>query len=226
MLAVTAIYRLIAVSLAAALTGCVTSGFYVSSDARLVLSTASGEEAETVGYAFSVSSPIRVTDLGLWDSWNDGFAGQHAVAIWTSTGTQLVQTTIPAGTPGKLIDGFRYLPIAPFILAPGTYVIGASTSGGRTPAGTYDFFAFENRPTVESEYEVSYIGSRSNGGVGGRGFRFPPGNDWDENGGFFGPNFRFTCGDPTQPPTLCRPRIKFRETLRETPSTIIIRHAH
>ena len=122
MLAVNGICRLIAVSLAAALTGCATSGFSISSS----LGSFAVNDA-TLGYAFTVSSPIRVTKLGVWDSGSDGLTDPHAIAIWTSTGTQLVQATIPAGTPGTLIDGFRYLPIAPFILAPEYLIQSAPT---------------------------------------------------------------------------------------------------
>jgi hypothetical protein len=135
MLAVNVICRLIAVSLAAALTGCATSAFSVSGGWDII------HNGGTYGYAFTVRSPIRVTDLGVWDGGDftttglpypyattdpgDGLAEPHAVKIWTSDATPLVQTTIPAGTSGKLIDNFRYVPIAPFILAPGTYTIGA-----------------------------------------------------------------------------------------------------
>jgi len=201
MLPVNAICRLIAVSLAAALTGCGTSAFYVPS---ANLRTAFNDY--TVGYAFTVSSPIRVTDLGVWDEGSDGLVDPHAVGIWTSTGTQLVQTTIPAGTPGRLnTDGFRYVPIAPFILAPGTYTIGAHYKAQRnTPSAD----GVLTSATIFRAYEVSYLGPRSIGP--GWGFKFPPDNhlgyDRDfRDSGFFGPNFWFTCGDPTQPPTLCRP---------------------
>jgi hypothetical protein len=208
MLAVNAICRLIAVLLAAALTGCGTSGFNVSGGSWMKA------RDSTLGYAFTVSSPIRVTDLGLYDLGNDGLVNPHAVAIWTSTGTQLVQTTIPAGTPGKLIDGYRYLPITPFILAPGTYTIGAYSPDVNSDA-------FLTVPPISSAYEVSYVGLRSE--IEG-GFRFPS-RDEDENvseylhqsGGYFGPNFWFTCGDPTQAPMLCRPRrINPMLTVRET----------
>src|SRR5439155_9359883 len=128
----------------------------------------------TLGYAFTVSSPIRVTDLGLYDI-NSDLQDQHAVAIWTSTGTQLVQTTIPAGTSAKLIDGFRYVPIAPFILAPGTYTIGASTSTRLTSLkASWDFFLYNM--TITRAYEVSYLGPRST--RFGEGFRFPSGNNY------------------------------------------------
>src|SRR5262245_37302899 len=61
---------------------------------------------QTFGYEFTLSSAVTVTNLGLWDFQNTGSSTSHAVTIWTSTGTQLVQTTIPAGTGETLIDGF------------------------------------------------------------------------------------------------------------------------
>ena len=187
----TAICRLIAVSLAAALAGCGTEAFYVPS--------AKGGEIfqvdYTLGYAFTVSSPIRVTDLGVYGA---VLYDSHAVGIWTSTGTLVVQTTIPAGTPGRLTDGFRYVPVAPFILAPGTYTIAAHY---QHPPDTVMTWA-----TIEPAYEVSYLGPRSVNPE----FKFPPDNvlkyDRDLQLGFFGPNFWFTCGDPNQAPTLCRPK--------------------
>jgi hypothetical protein len=206
MLPVNAICRVIAVSLAAALTGCDTEAFYISYPKP---SRAIGYVAKdsTLGYAFTVSSPIRVTQLGFSDPFDWGLLDPHAVAIWTSTGRQLVQTTIPGGSPGKLIDGFRYLPIAPFILSEGRYTIGAYTPSTplRPPDVIEDWFLFD--ATITSAYEVSYLGPRS---VSGGGFRFPSGNDFGRDRGFFGPNFWFTCGDPTQPPTLCRPMIRPR----------------
>ena len=45
----------------------------------------------------------------VWDEQGDGLFTSHTVTIWTSTGTQLVQATIPTGTGGTLTDGFRYV---------------------------------------------------------------------------------------------------------------------
>ena len=77
----------------------------------------------TFGYAFTLSSPVLVTNLGLFDAENNGLTASHAVTIWTSTGTQLVQATIPAGTGGTVVDGFHYVSIAPFLLPAGNYTI-------------------------------------------------------------------------------------------------------
>jgi hypothetical protein len=121
-----------------------------------------------------------VTNLGLFDQGNNGLNTSHAVTIWTSTGTQLAQTTIPAGTSGTLIDGFRYTSIAPCTLAAGTYTI-----GGFYGAFSNDFSLFSASITGVSG--VSYGGSRS-----AFGFMFPTGDILPEPNGYFGPNFQFT----------------------------------
>ncbi|SRR6266487_546588 len=41
----------------------------------------------TKGWAFTISSPVLVTQLGLWDQGNNGLNASHVVTIWTSTGT-------------------------------------------------------------------------------------------------------------------------------------------
>jgi hypothetical protein len=142
----------------------------------------------TFGYAFTLSSPVLVTNLGLFDSENNGLTASHAVTIWTSTGTQLVQATIPAGTGATLINGFRYVSIAPFFLPAGTYTI----------AGFYPFLnaidpvLFGTSTTSASG--VSYAGARSE-----LGFAFPTTDTvgFGFPNSYFGPNFEFTTAVPT-----------------------------
>jgi hypothetical protein len=138
------------------------------------------------GYAFTLSSPVTVTNLGLFDDGDDGLIESHAVTIWTSTGTQLVQTTIPAGTGGTLIDGFRYVSIAPFTLAAGPYTIAGFYTSGVGNFG--DLFA--SGQSITSAPGVSYVGSRSE-----EGFVFPTGDTGDFPNAYFGPNFQFTVPD-------------------------------
>jgi hypothetical protein len=138
----------------------------------------------TLGYAFTVSSPILVTNLGLFDDSNNGLAQSHGVTIWTSTGMQLLQFTIPAGTGGILIDGFRYYTIVPFLLVPGSYTIG----GFYTPFSDPVLF----NTLITSASGLSYVGSRS-----AFGFTFPSGDVEGNANSYFGPNFEFTTGVPT-----------------------------
>jgi hypothetical protein len=139
---------------------------------------------ETLGYAFTLSHAVTVTALGVFDLNNDGLNTSHTVTIWTSTGTQVVQATVPAGTVGTLIDGFRYVSIFSSTLAAGNYTI----------AGFYSAASDEqiSNTSITSASGVSYGGSRSAGG-----FVFPTGNEFGEPNSWFGPNFEFTTGVPT-----------------------------
>ena len=139
----------------------------------------------TVGYAFTLSSPILVTQIGIWDPENDGLLGSSVVTIWTSTGTQEAQGTVPSGTGATLTDGFRYVSIAPILLPAGTYTIG-SFSGD-----SGDVFR-ENASAITTASGVTYDGSRST-------FfnAFPPGNILLAANGYFGPNFQFTAATTT-----------------------------
>jgi hypothetical protein len=62
-----------------------------------------------------------VTDLGVWDGNGGGLADSHIVTIWTSTGTFVTSGTVLVGTSGTLVDDFRYVSIAPTLLAAGNY---------------------------------------------------------------------------------------------------------
>jgi VPDSG-CTERM motif len=139
----------------------------------------------TLGYSFTLSSPVRVTNLGLFDSANDGLVQSHTVTIWTSTGMQELQATIPAGTSGTLINGFRYVSIAPFLLVPGAYTIGGFYGQNS------DFSLVQ--ASITSASGVSYVGSRSARNL----FVFPTGDAFGFSNGYFGPNFQFTTAVPT-----------------------------
>jgi protein with PEP-CTERM/exosortase system signal len=153
-----------------------TIAFSVSSTASIAFG-----DNTTLGYAFTVSSPVTVTNLGLFDFGNDGLNTSHAVTIWTSTGTQLLQVTIPAGTGATLTDGFRYVSIAPFLLVSGTYTIGGFYAG--------DSDSSLDAASITSASGLSYLGSRS-----AFGFTFPSGDAISVVNSYFGPNFQFITG--------------------------------
>ena len=133
---------------------------------------------ETLGWAFTLSSPVLVTDLGLWDQNNDGLFVSHVVTIWTSTGTLEAQGTIPSGTGATLTNGFRYVSIAPVLLPAGSYTI-----GGFYSVGSEEVASIASATTTASG--VTFDGSRF-----GFGFAFP--TLTDATNSFFGPNFQFT----------------------------------
>jgi VPDSG-CTERM motif len=137
----------------------------------------------TVGWAFTLSSSVLVTQLGLWDQDNDGLNASHGVTIWTSAGTPVATTTIPSGTGATLTDGFRYVSIAPFLLPAGSYTIGGFYSAD--PTDLIGLLA----DTITTASGVTYDGSR-----GGGGFAFPTGDVFGFPNSYFGPNFQFTRG--------------------------------
>jgi hypothetical protein len=139
----------------------------------------------TKGWAFTISSPVLVTQLGLWDQGNNGLNASHVVTIWTSTGTLMAQTTIPSGTGATLIDGFRYVSITSILLPAGSYTIGGFY--GRLD----DRFAI-HPSTITTASGVTYNGSRSRSG-----FAFPSGNFFGNVNSYFGPNFQFTTAVAT-----------------------------
>lgn len=144
----------------------------------------------TFAWSFTLKKAITLTDLGLWDAHNqdpfqptgDGFASLHTVSLWSGSGTLLTSATLAAGKSGTLIDGFRYVSVAPLLLQPGDYVIGAYFGippGGDWSAAELNDFSFAS-PLV-------YTGQFESIGPG-----FP---NEDLSGlprGYFGPNFQFT----------------------------------
>ena len=96
-----------------------------------------------LGWEFTVgATDINVTSLGYFDKDQDGLTDSHQVALWTSTGTQIVSATVNSGVASALTGKFRYTNIASTTLTHGTtYVIGATT-------GTNDHVAYGDSPTT------------------------------------------------------------------------------
>jgi hypothetical protein len=65
----------------------------------------------------------------VWDKSLDGLATAHEIGIWTTGGTLLASTTVPAGTSGTLVGEYRFISLTtPLYLAAGaSYRIGALT---------------------------------------------------------------------------------------------------
>ena len=84
----------------------------------------------TLGYRFTTSSTLTITALGFFDDLDDGLLSPHDVGIFAASNQQLlVSASIPAGVSSYLQDGYRWVSLAPFNLAAGTYVIGATLPG-------------------------------------------------------------------------------------------------
>jgi hypothetical protein len=146
----------------------------------------------TAGWAFSLSTSVFVTDLGVWDAPSlgegnfigDGLSQSHLVTIWDNTTmTALAQATVNGGT---LVNDFRYVSLTtPVLLGPGDYTIGAYYSAGGSDAVAI------LASTITTASGVTYDNSR-----------FAPGNTFPPAAlvavnSYFGPNFQFIEAPPT-----------------------------
>jgi hypothetical protein len=166
------------------------------------------------GWSFTLSVPVLVTQLGLWDgagpgaggSVGDGFGVAHNVTLWTGAGTALTTANIPSGTTATLGAGnFRYVNLgSALLLAPGAYVITAYY------AQTSFDLDFANAGTITTASGITYGTAGDLAGAipaaapfhGSRqifdttGTAFPTGDSTSAPKSFFGPNFQFIAAVP------------------------------
>lgn len=146
----------------------------------------------TIGWQFSVTAPISVTELGFFDAGGDGLADSHPVGIWNSSGTLLGSITIPSGTGATLNSGFRWVPISPFGLGAGDYVI-----GGYGLATSTDQFQFEL--TGSTTIPQIVLGAAVD--VKATGLTMPDSIVSNSTEGYFGPNFMATVASTVPEPS-------------------------
>jgi hypothetical protein len=75
-----------------------------------------------LGMDFVVNQTIEVTALGVFDSGGDGLTGPLTVQLWdrNDTSSPLGEIVFPAGTPGTLLGGIRFMNLStPLLLWPG-----------------------------------------------------------------------------------------------------------
>lgn len=118
----------------------------------------------TFGWAFSVNSPLTITELGYFDSSGDGLDNSHAIGVWDLDENLLGSASVPSGTLATLENGFRWIPISPISLEAGkTYVIGTrlQDSPDDTILRMSDAANLSFDPSItflEDRYEVWNIG--------------------------------------------------------------------
>jgi len=135
----------------------------------------SGNFAYTFGWEFTVNTTIEVSDIGYYD--DDGLAGSHDVAIWTTGGTLLISATVNPGD--TLLDSFRYTSIAPHVLNPGSYVISGENVARDTYIAVDSFTSIPEITFVEGRYDFNSAP-----------FTFPTLVDDDGVASIFGPSFQ------------------------------------
>ena len=148
--------------------------------------------AGTIGFLFSVNTAVNLTDLGYWDEAGDGLIDQHQVGIWNAVTNALVASvTVPSGTGGTLLNGFRFVSVGtPIALAAGNYVLGGFTLAA-TENAPRDRFLIE--PTLTPASQLSFIENRS---VTGGSLALPTTTSPFLNAAFFGPNLQIAAIDP------------------------------
>ncbi len=140
----------------------------------------------TRGFEFSTSIPIAVTGLGYYDAGSDGLNASHQVAIWDSTGLQLVSGDVLAGTADPLLNGFRFVTslTGTTLLAPGTYIV-----GGLSDLSDPNIRAL-SASSVTFAPGITFIQNATNNTAGV--FSDPTGTQAGLDVGYFGANFEFT----------------------------------
>jgi hypothetical protein len=113
-------------------------------------------EYDNAGWQFSVSAPIVVDGLGIFDVNPAGLAASHPVGLWDSNGTLLAQVTV--GNASTLVSSasaagdWLFEDIAPIVLQPGVYVTGAylASSGEKVMANA----------TIVTAPQITFMASR------------------------------------------------------------------
>jgi hypothetical protein len=110
-----------------------------------------------IGWQFSVSAPITIDGLGLFDVNPVGLSENHQVGLWDNGGTLLASATVTSGSTliasASNAGDWLFADIAPIVLVPGTYVTGGffATSADSVMANT----------TITTIPQISFLASRA-----------------------------------------------------------------
>jgi hypothetical protein len=91
---------------------------------------ACGTNGTVFGWSFSLSGPVTINGLGLWDDRADGFAGKsYQTGLWRADGTLLASVSIgdssTAVASASVNGNWKFEDIADLVLGSGRYVIGS-----------------------------------------------------------------------------------------------------
>jgi hypothetical protein len=151
-------------------------------------------QSGTIGWTFSVTRPIEVTSVGVFDFGTDGFQNPAEIGLFDDVGSTLFSATIPTGTEGSTTENtYRWIDVSGPILRPGiTYTIA-------------DYLDDLAQFMIASQFviapEILYM--RAVFSNPGDGLEFPT----NPAGGmnlYAGPNFRYTIvPEPSAAALLC-----------------------
>jgi hypothetical protein len=154
----------------------------------------------TLGYTFSLTGDVTVDGIGLFDYGSDGLSSAHEVALWDTGMTLIISPVIlnPGSATSRSepsvsgLGSYIYEDVAPFVLGPGDYVLGASY----LPAnGNKDKVDFD--PDSISGAPNAVFGAGVFGPARGVNVEFPSMPGFGNN--YFGPALRIVSGVPKVP---------------------------
>lgn len=137
------------------------------------------------GWQFHLSSPLKISAIGLWDEKSAPLSIAHEVGLWTINQAMLAEATvdnssIPVASSSSA-GRWLFTMISPITLQPGDYVMGAVWGD---PIIGADVFRFDEN--IVTSYGVSYEGTRSITQLSEPILVFPDGGG--PPNGLFGPN--------------------------------------
>jgi hypothetical protein len=149
----------------------------------------------SIGFEFTPTVDLFVSDLGVYDHNQDGLNGAKTVGIFQKTGSILLTSTT-VSTPDTLDGLFRYKSIAPITLFAGqTYAV-----AGQFPQADGDFYLAE-ASAYTAAGAISYtpaMGAVFNG-IGDTLFFDYPSDVITNRNGHFSANFKFTTSGVSAP---------------------------
>lgn len=144
----------------------------------------------TIGWTFSVNTPVTVTALGLWDEGADGFQTDHEVGLWDSNGTLVASTTITSASTtvsSSSTDGqWLFNTISDQVLSSGTYTIGALFT-----EDSNDFMRYGTTASIDTR--LGFGAPVWSTPATGTGLTQPTGNPPYTSPGLFGPNLQLNA---------------------------------
>ena len=144
-------------------------GFYT---AYMVESGTSGNQnySGSLGMDFDVLEPIRVTDLGVFDSAANGLSRTIVAQLWRrngNSGVLLKRQVFTAGDPGILEGGSRFKELADaLVLEPGNYTMVAYGYGAGEPNGNYGVGVIDGMDIDPGGGLLQFVGGSRYGAAG------------------------------------------------------------
>lgn len=146
---------------------------------------------DVVGWRFSVTEPLTINSLGIWNGdQTGGLESAHMCGVWD--GSQTLLGSVSVDNTGTVVGAWTYAAVTPFGVNAGeTY-----TAGCLYVSGDDDWY-ISSASSMTTAAEINFLGA-----VypleGELGFVYPVNDSGSTSFGRFGPNFLFDSGIPVE----------------------------